>query len=173
MIHPPLVPEKPRVATEPPLAAVLRISSPNLPAARRPTTWRDKRTADTIIYFANVLQNCRYSFSVQSIQFSAPRVRPDGRARGSVQSCDGFIVSRRHDHTQTSADNAISRRWFLTAEYNIRFTEKSKNPLNPQSYLLWIDNDSSLRSVKSLTNSTFRYWKEIDRMKQKELLRDL
>lgn len=73
-----------------------------LPGARHPTTWRDKRTADTIIYFANVLQNCRYSFSVQSIQFSAPRVRPDGRARGSVQSCDGFIVSRRHDRTDQS-----------------------------------------------------------------------
>lgn len=76
-----------------------RVSSPYLPAARHPTTWRDKRTADTIIYFANVLQNCRYSFSVQSIQFSAPRVRPDGRARSSVQPCDGFIVSRRRDHT--------------------------------------------------------------------------
>lgn len=99
-IHRPLfVPESPRCNPLQPTPCRPRASTPYLLAARHPTTWRDKRTADTIIYFANVLQNCRYSFSVQSIQFSAPRVRPDGRAHSSVQSCDGFIVSRRHDRT--------------------------------------------------------------------------
>lgn len=75
----------------------------DLPAARHPTTWRDKRTADTIIYFANVLQNCRYSFSVQSIQFSAPRVRPDGSVRAAL--CSRAMVLSFRDGTIMHTQN--------------------------------------------------------------------
>jgi hypothetical protein len=83
-----------------------------LPAvSRHPTTWRDKRTADTIIYFANALQNCRYSFSVQSIQFSAPRVRSDGRARAHT-------AVRRFYRFATGATARIARIMrFLAADF--------------------------------------------------------
>lgn len=95
----PKVPKSSRFVTPfQPTACCPRVSSLYLPAIRQPTTWRDKRTADTIIYFANVLQNCRYSFSVQSIQFSAPRVRLDVHARSTVHLYDCFIVSRRYNH---------------------------------------------------------------------------
>jgi len=89
-----------------------RASTLYLPAvSRHPTTWRDKRTADTIIYFANALQNCRYSFSVQSIQFSAPRVRSDGRARARAALCSrAMVLSFRDRHDRADDDNAISRR---------------------------------------------------------------
>lgn len=79
--QPPFSPSNTPDWREPLVSSSLLLCLLCLPADRHPTACRDKRTADTIIYFANVLQNCRYSFSVQSIQFSALRVRSDGSER--------------------------------------------------------------------------------------------
>lgn len=110
---------KARAVQQPPLAKSTPARAFAIPAlppstcrrSRHPTTSRDKRTADTIIYFANALQNCRYSFSVQSIQFSAPRVRSDGRAARAL--CTRAMILPFRDGTIThrpGADNAIFRR---------------------------------------------------------------
>jgi len=106
----------PAVRSRKPVLRNPRVSTLYLPAvSRHPTTWRDKRTADTIIYFANALQNCRYSFSVQSIQFSAPRVRSDGcaRARARAALCSrAMVLSFRDRH-----DRAASIMRFLAADF--------------------------------------------------------